>query len=619
MAMNDRSTGYSHISEAADVLPGNRMPDLIGAVLGRARDVVFARAYSSWAYGQTLRGPMPDHMILYPEDLRPGMPDVAEAMFHGRWALPGGQLRLGDNAAPFDAGAPSDTWEEELHGFSWLRHFSAIGNEAARNYARKLVADWITATGSWHKVGWRPHVIGRRLTSWVANGALIIDGSDLIYRSGLLRSMARQARHLARIASMAPAGEPRMTAAIGLAFSGLCLSEGRKRLVKGLRLLCGELDRQILPDGGHISRNPAAQLSILLDLISLRDAMAARRIEVPKPILDAIDRMMPMLRFFRHGDGRLALFNGANEGPEGAIDAALSRDDTKGRPFGLAPHSGYQRMPAGTTLVITDTGAPPPGLHSHMAHAGCLSFELSSGKSRIIVNCGATRLLGEEWEAASRATAAHSTLVLSDTSSARVLQNRLSRALLGPRILEGPTHVESGREESDGNILIKASHNGYADLFGLIHRRSLYLSANGEDMRGEDVVEPALVRRAMPWQRRFWRKTPESLPFTLSFHLHPEARASLAHDGSHVLIRLPKGEGWQFRLKSSGETDLKIEESVYLGSGDSTRRGERISVTGHVFRGEARLNWALKKVTARPGGTKPEDSELPELPELDMA
>jgi uncharacterized heparinase superfamily protein len=618
MTMNDQGMSYSHTSPASSVLPGNRVPDLGRAMLGRARDAVFARTYASWLYGQTLRGPMPDHMILYPEDLRPGRIEAADAMFQGRWFLPGGQVRLEPNGSPFNAGAPSETWEEELHGFSWLRHFSTAGGEAARDFAQKLVANWIATSGTWHRAGWQPHVIGRRLTSWVANGALIIDGSDLIYRSGLLRSMARQARHLARVASMAPAGEPRMTAAMGLTFSGLCLSEGRKRLVKGLRLLCGELDRQILPDGGHISRNPAAQLSILLDLISLRDAMTARRIEVPKPIRDAIDRMMPMLRFFRHGDGRLALFNGANEGPDGAIDAALLRDDTKGRPFGLAPHSGYQRMAAGTTLLIADTGTPPPGVHSHLAHAGCLSFEMSSGKSRVIVNCGATRILGEDWEAASRATAAHSTLVVSDTSSARVLRNPLSRALLGPRILEGPTQVESAREENENGTWIKASHNGYGDLFGLIHGRQLFMSPSGEDLRGEDELRAVAPRRSFPWQRRFWRRPAESLPFSLSFHLHPDARASLAHDGSHVLIRLAKGEGWQFRLKSSGETELRIEESVYLGSGDSTRRGERIVASGHVFRGEAKLNWALKKVTSRSAAAKPGSNEIPELPDLDM-
>lgn len=600
------------------VPPGNRATDLALAALIRTRDAALAWAYGTWIYGQSLRGPMPDHMVLYPRELRPGHAEKADALFQGRWFLPGGQVRT-EGASPFGVEPPSETWAEELHGFSWLRHFTAAGGDAARTYAQTLVAGWIVQAGSWHKLAWRPHVIGRRLTSWVANGALIIDGSDLIYRSTLLRNMARQARHLARTAAMAPAGEPRLTAAIGLAFSGLCLSEGRKRLIKGLHLVCRELDRQILADGGHISRNPAALLSILLDLVSLSEALATRRIEVPKPIRDAIDRMTPMLRFFRHGDGRLALFNGANEGPEGAIDAALARDDTKGRPFGFAPHSGYQRLAAGPAYIVADTGPPPPGRYSHEAHAGCLAFEMSAGRARMIVNCGATRILGAEWEAASRATAAHSTLVLADTSSARMLRGRLSRTLLGARIMEGPTRVESRRSENEDGIWLDASHNGYEKLFRLIHRRRMFLSAGGEELRGEDLLLPAgTERNAFFWEKYLQHRMPEDPSFVIRFHLHPEARASLAHDGSNVLIRLANGDGWQFRAQGAGrEAAITIEESVYLGSGDSTRRAEQIVVSGGVFRGEAKVNWALRRVSARNAGqSRTEAAELPELPDL---
>ena len=614
-----------HVPEADSVPshysmpPGNRWIDLTGAAVIRLRDAGLSWTYGTWAYGQTLRGPMPDHMVHYPRDLRPGRADKADALFQGRWFLPGGQVKT-DGGSPFSAASPSETWAEELHGFSWLRHFSAAGGDAARTYAQTLVAGWIGRTGSWDSLAWRPHVIGRRLTSWVANGALIIDGSDLIYRSTLLRNMARQARHLARTASLAPAGEKRMTAAIGLAFSGLCLSEGEKRLARGLRLVCREIDRQILADGGHVSRNPSAMLQILLDLISLRDAMRARHVEVPRAIRDAIDRMMPMLRFFRHGDGRLALFNGANEGPEGAIDAALAEDDADGRPFGFAPHSGYQRLAAGPAYIVADTGPPPPGRYSHDAHAGCLSFEMSAGRARLVVNCGTARVLGPDWEAASRATAAHSTLTLADTSSARILRGRVSRALLGARTMGGPTRVESRRSENEMGLWLEASHNGYEKLFGLVHRRRLFLTAGGEEARGEDLLLPAEATRGpLPWERRFWRGMPEDPAFAIRFHLHPDARASLAHDGSNVLVLLPNGDGWQFHARTgSGEPAISIEESVYLGSGDTTRRAEQIVVSGAVFRGEARVNWAWRRLSTRNAGhPKPEDTRLPELPDLD--
>ena len=71
----------------------------------------------------------------------------------------------------------------------------------------------------------------------------------------------------------------------------------------------------MLPDGGHASRNPGALIELLLDLLPLRQAFAARNVPPPAALNNAIDRMMPMLRFFRHGDGNFALFNGMGPTP----------------------------------------------------------------------------------------------------------------------------------------------------------------------------------------------------------------------------------------------------------------------------------------------------------------
>ena len=593
--------------------PGNRLSDLAGAALSRTTDLGLARFHGTRLYGFTLAGPMPDTIVFYPKELRPARVDKADALFQGRYDLPGGPVRTKGHS-PFDIDAPNETWEEELHGFMWVRHFSAAGGNAARAHARALVQSWIETSGGWHDIGWRPHVIGRRLISWVSNGALLMEESDLIYRSNLLRNMARQARHLARTVNRAPAGEKRLTAAIGLTMSGLCLSEGTKRIHKGLALVSRELTEQILPDGGHVSRSPAAQLSILLDLISLRDTLVARGHVVPKPVRNAVDRMMPMLRFFRHGDAKLALFNGADEGPDGGVDAALNQDDAKGKPFGLAPHSGYQRLAAGPTYVVIDTGPPPPAAFSHSAHAGTLSFEMSVGRCRLVVNCGATRILGADWQAASRATAAHSTLIVNDTSSARFTQGALSHILLGSRLMEGPSLVESRRNESDDGIWVDAAHDGYGKLFNLIHRRRLFLNEAGDNLRGEDSLtrlpqEPRILDR-------FKSRKPvdeEGDAYTIRFHLHPDARASLAHDGSNVLVLLPNGDGWQFRARTDvGPCTIALEESVYLGQADRTRRSEQITVNGRVFRDEARVHWAWRRLSSR-HTTKPQTNE-PELP-----
>ena len=94
--------------------------------------------------------------------------------------------------------------------------------------------------------------------------------------------------------------------------------------------LADELDRQILPDGGHISRNPGALIALLVDLLPLRQVFTSRNLPPPAALLNAIDRMMPMLRFFRHGDGHFVLFNGMGPTRTDLLTTILAYDDARG-------------------------------------------------------------------------------------------------------------------------------------------------------------------------------------------------------------------------------------------------------------------------------------------------
>src|SRR5439155_371569 len=97
----------------------------------------------------------------------------------------------------------------------------------------------------------------------------------------------------------------------GAALGGMGREPPRLRLAPPpARRRLADLERQVLPDGGHLSRNPGAMIELLVDLLPLSQAYTARNVPPPPALTHAIDRMMPMLRFFRHGDGAFALFNG---------------------------------------------------------------------------------------------------------------------------------------------------------------------------------------------------------------------------------------------------------------------------------------------------------------------
>jgi uncharacterized heparinase superfamily protein len=292
-----------------------------------------------------------------------------------------------------------------------------------------------------------------------------------------------------------------------------------------------------------------------------------------------------MLRFFRLGDGGLAVFNGGGESDPRLVAALLTRDDVQGKPFGHAPHSAFQRLAGGRTLIVMDIGRPPPGSFSTAAQAGCLSFEMSAGTHRLIVNCGAALGTDEHWTPALRATAAHSSLTLANMSSASVLPPGWLRAALGPRLVAGAGDVQTRRAESAQGLLVEASHDLYLARFGIVHRRRLMLSPKGLILTGEDQLVPVKTRTG---------KHGPGLPFAIRFHVHPDVRLSLAQGGGSVILKLPNGEGWRFRC---GGGALSIEESVYLGGG-ALRRTEQLVLTGQVGNESVECAWLLEQVGA---------------------
>jgi uncharacterized heparinase superfamily protein len=414
---------------------------------------------------------------------------------------------------------------------------------------------------------------------------VILDGADRGFYQRFMKGLGRTQVFLERKVAGGIAGEPRLLAAIALAEFGLCTDSGRHLIRKDARLLTEELERQIHPDGGHVSRNPERLLDLLPDLLPLRQAYSARGLQPPPQLLNAIDRMMPMLRLFRHGDGALALFNGMGVTPPELIATILAYDDVRARPLTNARHSGYQRLEGGDAVVLIDTGRPPPQIYSGRAHAGCSSFEFSIGAQRLVINCGApdpNRAVALE---ACRTTAAHSTLVVDDTASWRFASHKGLRKWFADRFVSGPYKVDAERcEESSGTTVVLA-HNGYEAQFGLIHERRITLFNDGRRLDGNDVLRASEQGSKV-----------DARPFALRFHIHPSVRLKRVREGRSALCVLPNGNRWLFET-STGQAE--IEDSIFFAAPDGPRGCTQIAVHGETGR-EAVVEWSFRRIERKP-------------------
>ncbi len=537
--------------------------------LGHAGQAIRETLYGSALYRASLRGRRPDALVFTPTDPWPGDAARGAALIGGEFAF-GGQRVSGAGGPPWRPEAATAAWLEEAHGFAWLRDLEAVGSPEARAVARQAVDDWIATCGAWEALAWRPDVLGRRVVAWLGHATFVFKDADTDLKARALSSLAEQVRHLGRAAATGPDGELRFAAVKGLLIGALCLPCRDRQLDRGLYLLEHELARQVLADGGHVERSPSAHLRVFQDLVELRTVLSDAKRPAPEALQGVIDRMAPMLRFFRHHDGGLALFNNSNEDSDSIIDLALSLGEATGKPPSRAPHSGFERLTAGDTLVIVDVGAPPP-LTSRNTHAGPLSFELSVGTERLIVNCGAHASERVEWREAQRATAAHSTVTINDTNSVEVAPDGV--------VHRRPRRVTCARSDSADGASIDASHDGYRRPFGLIHRRRLHLNPRGTTLQGRDTLIGG-----------------GGISCAARFHLHPTVTAVLVGEGAGALLRTPSGAGW--RLRAVGGA-VHLAESVYLGRRGVRKRCEQVVVTGPLKNTGATLEWTLTRIESR--------------------
>nr|WP_249168239.1 heparinase II/III family protein [Bradyrhizobium elkanii] len=570
-------------------------------IAGRFARSIIARASGSTVALSRLWPGRTDRLIIAPHDLRTADATRAAEIYAGRFVF-AGKIVTCHGRSIFDLEPPSEDWEAALLGFGWLRHLRAADTALTRANARSLVDDWISNQARKRPLERRADVRARRVISLLSQAPLVLGDTDGKFYRKYLRGLAREIRYL-RHATLDNDGVPRLQVLIALCYASLCLANQARNIKSATRRLSDELQRQILPDGGHISRNPGALVELLSDLLPLRQTFAARNIAPPPALLNAIDRMMPMLRFFRHGDGSFALFNGMSTAPSDLVATLLAYDDTRGVPMASMPHTGFQRLDAGNTALIIDTGPPPPASVSQDAHAGCLSFELSSGVSRIVVNCGMPSTGRDNWRPFARSTAAHSTLTYRDASSCQFVElSAMKRLLRGAPITSGPSNVESYREAVPDGDVLTASHDGYLSRFGVIHRRVLMVAQDGTRLEGEDSLSPALGGRI---------KGSEA-DFALRFHLHPSVKASRLSDARGVMLVLPNRDVWTFEAM---DDKVDLEDSVFLAGNDGPRRTSQI-----VIRQDARqagtIRWSFVRSSTSASATTARRNARrePELP-----
>ncbi len=529
-------------------------------------------ASNSVLYDWSLRSdPLPDRLIIKPVDPWRGNAQRAEELLNAAGVVERtGPQWLDEWWMPESA---DEIWVSHIHSFIWLRDLRTLGGARAKEQGRLMIESWLDNYPSWDSKSWNSDILGRRLSMWACHYDYFCDSFDPDFDDRLLGSMVKQAKHLSNVLSSKEHGSTHLQAIKGLLYAGISLDGCKKLAEQALDALSKALDKQILPDGGHISRSPACMLDVLEILVDIRSALHAGAYLAPDSLESKIGALSAALRTLRYRDRKLALFHSSQEGELEEIDSILAQAGTHTKMPTSLPDTGFERMELGCSLLVMDTGSTQKFPYDIHGHASPLAFEFSYGKERLLVSCG-THPTSREWKDSLRFTAAHNTACIDYRNACELRKD----GHFGRKV----THTHVHRENSKNAALIVASHNGYMPLNGITHSRKVYLGDEGHDMRGEDDFACTF-------------ELVKPVETALRFHIHPDTTASLINDGKEVLLRMKGGIGWRFKHDVGR---LELEDSVYIGNGITPRKTKQIAIYGQMSSDHARVKWSFKRERA---------------------
>jgi uncharacterized heparinase superfamily protein len=541
------------------------------------RDIVRKLARGS-LLSRLRKNRQPLKLAAVPRDHVHGDRQRGEALLAGHLALGSETLPLaGLDFAAVGAAGPLATY---LQGFSWLRDLAAAAaREKGARLAEAVIGRWLLAHGARVDEAWAPELWGERILFWTAYAPYILSSADSGYRSALLNTLARGARHLDSTADKAPAGLPRVTAWCGVVAAGLLVQGGVSRVARGEAGLARALVAAQFDDGGIVSRSPFEQMLLVDRLGLLRGCYQAAKAIVPDGIEAAASASLAALHGVTMGDGALSSWQGCGPGEPARLAALIEGCGMRARPLRQARGWGYHRLSALGTVLILDAAPPPAHKVAGRGSASTLALELSDGQQRLVVNCGGPgplpTHLPDALVAGLRTTAAHSTLVLADTNSTNIQPD----GLLG----KGVEDVSIDRREDNDASRIEASHDGYVRAFGMVHKRSLMLGNDGKELRGADQLVP-----------KGRKKIRDSAPYAVRFHLAPGVEATITADGMGAILRSKGAPPWNFRCRGA---NLTIEESLWIDGRGQPQRTTQLVIVGEVSALGGEIGWQFRRTS----------------------
>ena len=457
---------------------------------------------------------------------------------------------------------------KNLNSFFWL--FS-LDLKSSKKDTQNIILQWIEKNHRYNSKSWEVDILAKRIIAWLSNSKLTYEESDANYKEKFNNIIGKQINHLINEIEGSEWVEDKMIGCSAVILTGLSYQNKDNYLDVGLNLLKKLAKHSFDNDGFPKSRN-IRQLNFYLKyFVLIREWFKESQTEIPEFINENIYYLGQAYAFICQKNTKNFLFNGNHESNNIDFDHYLKKF---GYNFKNPSNElgGYAILNNKKISLAVDIGRSPDKKFSSNYQAGSLSFEIVSGRKKLICNSGYFQNFKHQLNKISKSSAVHSTLILEDISSCKFTKQSPSKIFDGLKIIKKNVVFEKNYWK------INAAHDGYLKQFGIIHDREIEFYPEQIKFIGHDKI--------------ISKNNAKNLKFEIRFHLEPSVKVMKTLDNKSILIDLD-GEGWKF---NSNQNIMNIDTGLYFGKKNSFVSNQNIFISGMTNGDNQTIKWEITKL-----------------------
>ena len=466
---------------------------------------------------------------------------------------------------------------ENLHSFLWL---SQLDRKNSKIITKNIIKSWIENFFNFDPQTWEMETTARRIIAWSSNFDLTLENSEKTYKEKFFLSLVKQSNFILKNLKSLVYIPNKIICCSAIILSGMMFGENEVNFKTGIRELEKIIKSYFDENGFPKSRNPEEVFICIKYLILVREWLKEGQKTIPDFLDEIIIKCGNCYAILSSSNKQFPLFNGATEINHQDYDIFLKNLKYK---FNNKSHevADFIKVKKKKLEFFIDCGNPPPSNFSRYYQAGCLAFELTSNKQKIICNSGYGKYLSQKINSISRSTAAHSTLYINDTSSCVFQKNKFINKVYGNSLILQHKIINKNYLDNKNYYSISASHNGYEKRFGYLHKRSVIISKSDDKIFGQDELKKT-------------KNYSGKLNYFVRFHIYPGTKIVKTKAGNSILISLSNGEGW---LLSSKTNNFEIEKNIFLGNKNKIINNESVYISGSIDKEIISIKWEVEKVS----------------------